>query len=410
MRTESYRQTSLDAILEKRAIETHFQPVVSMRKKSVIGVEALSRGLDPLTAAVIMPQVLFSLAAASGRVVDLDRLCREKALENFKHIRTTEDSLLLFLNLDASIIDKGVVGSGHLIQSVEKMGLSPSSVVIEIIESRVDDIQALKTFIAAYRKYGFLIALDDIGNGHSNLDRIFHVRPDIIKIDRCLVAEIDKDYYKQEVFKSLVGLAKKIGSLVVVEGVETKEEALACLEFGADMLQGYYFAKPQPLPNVLQKGIGEKINLIVADYMNARIEHINAKLVKKQRYDNVLESVVRELSKLQPAHLEMKLRELAEEHDCLQSFYILDMAGLQITDTIETPSETDEKRHGIFQAAFNGVDQSLKDYYVFICAGLDRHITEVYRSLANGKLCVTGSIVFKDCTDNRYILCVDFNP
>lgn len=410
MRKVCQQQSRLDAILEKQAIQTLFQPVVSMRKRAVVGFEALSRGIDPATNKIIMPCELFAAAAISSQVVELDRLCREKALTNFRQILDVDDQALLFLNLDTSIIDKGVVGSGHLIQAAERMGLRPSSVVIEVIESRVDDIQALKTFISTYKGYGFLIALDDIGNGYSNLDRIFHVRPDIIKIDRCLVASIDQDYYKQELFKALVGLAKRIGALVVAEGVETKAEAAVCLEFGADMMQGYYFARPKPLPEALQESTDRKVELVVADYMKAKVDKIKTESFKNKTYEDILTAAVEELSNTQPKYLKRKLREMAKKYISLQSFYVLDMAGIQLTDTIETPSEADKRQHGIFQAAFKSADQSLKDYYIYIRAGLTRHITEPYMSLANGKLCVTGSAIFKDRLDNSYILCIDFNP
>lgn len=97
----------------------------------------------------------------------------------------------------------------------------------------------LKMFLCTYKEYGFLIALDDVGTGHSNLDRISLVKPDILKIDRSIIDNIDQRYHNQEVFKSLVNLSKRIGTMVVTEGVERKEEAILAFELGADMLQGY---------------------------------------------------------------------------------------------------------------------------------------------------------------------------
>jgi len=116
------------------------------------------------------------------------------------------------------------VGSGHLLKQVRQFNLNPNNVAIEIIESRVNDTGALNEFISRHREYGFLFALDDIGSGYSNLDRITITEPDLLKIDRSLISQIDINYHKQEVLKSLVNLARRIGALVVAEGVEREED------------------------------------------------------------------------------------------------------------------------------------------------------------------------------------------
>ena len=81
------------------------------------------------------------------------------------------------------------------------MGLKPENIAIEIIESDVEDLKELQRFVQLYRSYGFLIALDDVGAGHSNLNRIPLIKPDILKIDRFLVQNIQDDFYKQEVLE-----------------------------------------------------------------------------------------------------------------------------------------------------------------------------------------------------------------
>ena len=71
------------------------------------------------------------------------------------------------------------------------------------------------------------------------------MRPDVIKIDRSLITGVDGDFYKQETFKSLVSLRRRIGALVVAEGIETEAEAVTALELGADLLQGFFLGRPQ---------------------------------------------------------------------------------------------------------------------------------------------------------------------
>jgi EAL domain-containing protein (putative c-di-GMP-specific phosphodiesterase class I) len=104
----------------------------------------------------------------------------------------------------------------------------------------------LRDFVEGHRDAGYLVALDDIGKGHSNLDRIFLLKPDIIKVDRSIVTKIESNYHQQEVFKSMVQLARRIGALVVAEGVETRDEALHCVECGAICCRGTSSLNPSP--------------------------------------------------------------------------------------------------------------------------------------------------------------------
>jgi len=160
----------LESIVEQRAIEVHYQPVVSIRKKTVIGLEGLSRGV--IKNELIDPLTLFKKASKEKLNVQLDRICREKVAEGFKDIYKRNKDLLLFMNIDVSTMTNETVGSGFLINLVNEYDIKPESVVLEFVESKVSDVDALRRFVESYRSYGFLIALDDVGSGHSNLDRI----------------------------------------------------------------------------------------------------------------------------------------------------------------------------------------------------------------------------------------------
>lgn len=134
-------------LMRSGAITAHFQPLVSIKKRSIVGLEALARSTNPLNGERIPPDTLFRKASSEGMVLELDRCCRQKAFENFRSLRARNTDLLLFLNFDTSIIDQGVVGSNYLLHQVERMGLAPNTVAIEIIESRVQDQRALQRFV-----------------------------------------------------------------------------------------------------------------------------------------------------------------------------------------------------------------------------------------------------------------------
>lgn len=406
--TVTNESINLELLLKHRAIQTHFQPIVSIRKQTVIGLEALSRGVSPSNE-LIMPQPLFAIADAKEKSVELDRLCREKALENYKKISGQDHDHFLFLNLNTSILNEEVVSSGHLIKAVTQLGLKPSSIVIEIIESKVHDVESLTRFIKLHKQYGFLIALDDMGSDSSNLDRILQVHPDIIKIDRGLVTEINNDYYKQELFRSLVLVAKKTGALVIAEGVETHNEAVTSLELGADFLQGYYIAYPAPFTNQVTSVNAKTMRLLSSSYRSCMVEKIRNIALQRTFYEHILEELTKKLACVCPENFEIKLKEIAKDQACVQCYYILDMNGKQLTETVKASLDNQENRHGMFHPDCRGTDQSLKDYYLYIHSGFKKYISETYISLANGQPCLTGSILFQTANGNPYILCIDFS-
>jgi len=189
-------------LIEKESIITFFQPIVSVTKHRIMGFEALTRGVHPETDAVIPPVQLFHLAGQEDVRLELDRLCRRKALERFAEIRQNDPSWFVSINFDTSLLDKGVGGSGHIYKTAVKYGIDPSQVIIEVVESQVNDLASLKRFVDYNRERGFLIALDDFGAGHSNMQRISIIKPNILKVDRSILNNLDKEYYKQEILRS----------------------------------------------------------------------------------------------------------------------------------------------------------------------------------------------------------------
>ena len=397
------------SIIDNRYIDTHFQPIVSIRKKMTIGIEALSRGWNTVTGEIVLPQTLFSQAARADLTVELDRLCRNTALDNYKQVLRQNPGLLLFLNLDTSIIDRGVVGSKHLINKVKQLDLDPENIVIEFIESRMNDTRSLKRFIDTYKGYGFMVALDDLGLGHSNLDRILHIKPDIIKLDRGLVKDIDQDYYKQEICKCIVNMARKIGALVIAEGVETMGEVITSMELGIDMLQGFYFAKPQKLTDVTLCCLKDEIGRAASVFKDMKAQKT---FLEKRQCDfcfTAIEEVVNELRMINSNDFDMKLAELILEYPMFEYLYVLDMLGMQVTDSISglTCAKT---KNRMFQSDRRGTDQSLKEYCIHIQAGFERYTTDPYMSLATGDLCITNSVAFSNPDGAKFILCSDINP
>ena len=90
----------------------------------------------------------------------------------------------------------------------------------------------------------FRVALDDFGTGYSGLSRLANLRPDIIKLDRALVTDCDRDGVRLEILRSMVSMGHRIGVKVVAEGIERPGEVEALRSVGVRFMQGYFFARP----------------------------------------------------------------------------------------------------------------------------------------------------------------------
>lgn len=396
-------------IVADKNLNIGFQPVVSVIQKSVIGLEAVFLGADE-NGKNVPAAKLFKLAEKEGISIELDRLYREKAIEKFQNVCKENKELLLFINININIIDK-YIGSGIIMNQIAESNISAKNVVLEIVEEKIENVESLKQFIYLYRSKGFLISLKNLGAGFVNMDKISYVEPDIVKINKAITKGIELDYYKQEIFKSLVNLSKKIGALVVCEEIETEQEAMIIMELGADMLEGEYFRNNK---DVNAESIGEVkkfINETALKYKDYMQEEIHAREDIHKSYDNIISKVLEKLSKSKESDFSKIIDDAIDKHSELECAYILDKSGVQIGNTSTKCINMREQRALIFQPAKNGTDHSLKKYYYYLKSmSLEKYVTEPYISLATGNLCITISATFKNMDNSEYILCIDFNP
>jgi EAL domain-containing protein (putative c-di-GMP-specific phosphodiesterase class I) len=153
----------------------------------------------------------------------------------------------VFINLHPSdLIDE------HLYAADSPLTLVAPRIVLEITErASLDEIPDVQARIAALRRLGFRIAVDDVGAGYAGLTSIACLEPEIMKIDMGLVRDIDVSATKQKLVGAMASLCVEMNVMVIAEGVETKLERDALRRVGCDVMQGYFFAKPdKPFPDV----------------------------------------------------------------------------------------------------------------------------------------------------------------
>lgn len=224
-------------------LSSAFQPIISLNHRRVVGQEALLRTHDK-SGNSIAPLALLNATEGTEQIIELDRLCR--LLHGFNYARHPVGNEWLFLNITPQVISHGYRYGSFFAQLLQDSALSPSQVVVEVLEGQVSDEVHLSESIDYYRQIGCLIAIDDFGAGHSNIDRVLRLEPEIVKLDRSLITNTTPK--ARRVLANLVALLHEAGCLVVLEGIETLEQSLIAYDVDADLVQGYFFSAPAAAP------------------------------------------------------------------------------------------------------------------------------------------------------------------
>jgi EAL domain-containing protein (putative c-di-GMP-specific phosphodiesterase class I) len=239
--------TPLTDILAQRRIETWFQPVFRASDMHVWGYECLVRART-LSGDLISPADLLAWARQEQLIYLFDRVCRETHLRNCGRIAAPDDCKFLINFLPTAIYRPDYCLRSSL-SAANDSGIHPSRVVFEVVETeKIEDREHLRSILEFYRKYGFQVALDDVGSGYAGLALLGDVNPDLIKIDRVLVAQAVQSPLHRSICEFLVRLGRENHRLVLAEGVETEEEHAVMTQLGVDLLQGFLFGRPGPLP------------------------------------------------------------------------------------------------------------------------------------------------------------------
>ena len=234
------RQTRhrIETLIANRMLTTAFQPIVDLAGGEVLGVEALTRFI---TEPDVGPDRCFAAAASVGLGTDLELLALQTALASAIDLPGH-----LYVSLNVSPATCLTSGFADL---MTVSPLDPARIVLELTEhSRVDDYFPLIAVLRSLRARGVRIAVDDAGAGFASLQHILQVRPDVIKLDRCIISGIDGDHTRQALAGAVVAFARHIEARVVAEGIETEGESRTAREIGIVDGQGYLFGRPSVAP------------------------------------------------------------------------------------------------------------------------------------------------------------------
>lgn len=395
-----YRGGRLVAREDGFELRTVLQPVFSVRHQRPVGCEALIRGRDDEGREVPAWRVL-ERGTAAGEV-EMNRLCAALHVRNFTAIAGRPS--WLFLNISASEFNLGTWGDRFFSELLASSGLPPSQVVVEIVESPVSSDVDLGAVIDELRRLGVLVALDDFGAGHSNFERIWQLKPDIVKLDRSFIALADRNRAIYRSLPSIVDILHQQGCLVVAEGIETERQALSAMNAGVDLVQGHYFARTFEVSGRffhhridwarLQDGLHDTLGSGTLVTRQNLIAHL-------ARMYGVVEQY-RELGGF--GDRVQRLFELSGVIRC----YAIDGSGLQTSENVESPrlSTTKDPRLAPMAAA-EGASWYSRPYFrrAKQYPG-EIQISREYLSCADAAMCITLSVLV-DTPRGQTVLCCD---
>jgi EAL domain-containing protein (putative c-di-GMP-specific phosphodiesterase class I) len=225
-------------------IISYFQPITNNKTMEVEKYESLVRLIDD-DGKVLSPYFFLDIAKESGYYSKITNIVLTNSFKAL--MQTTKE---ISMNLSAIDIENPHIRSKIMIL-LEQHKDDTHRVVFELLEDeKVKDFQVVKDFITHAKSYGVKIAIDDFGAGVSNFERLLDYQPDILKIDACLIKNIDQDKYSKDVVETIQLFAWKQDIKTVAEFVETPEILKTVKDIGINYTQGYLLGRPDRLENL----------------------------------------------------------------------------------------------------------------------------------------------------------------
>lgn len=397
----------LEAVLNDRAVVTHFQAIVSIKKHALVGLEALSRGRSQ-GAGLIDPQPLFHEAIDQGRSDELCAICREQALQEFASLQQRPAGLMLFLNLEADQLTAGRFSASAFLRQAQSVGLRAQDIALELSAPLASRTPGLRAVIETLQGFGFTVALEDVSASGSDQDLLPLLKPDIIKADQGLLHSLTQSPVRQEQLRGLFSLGHRLGALCVAEAVETEEQSALCLELGADLLQGHLYSRATAPAQLNLPIIQSAVDRSASRHKAMLAGRSQTRKRETIRHMEILGRLLKALEGEAPDRLESVLSSFVNAIASLECLYVMDAHGRQITPTVIWQHQASGPKSSLFAPAMQGADHGLKDYFLGLqLSDRDRFVSDPYVSLASGNVCRTLAARFSDANGDEAVLCVD---
>ena len=243
------RETDLRKAIHRQEFVNHYQPIVSLKTRSLVGFESLIRWNHPQLG-LIYPDSFISIAEETGLIIPITRLLLQEACRDLKSWQSRiQDQQKLTMNINISSKHFLLPSLLNDIKEVlDSIGLPPDHLKLEITETALmEDVEETVRHVNRLRDYGLEIVIDDFGTGYSSLSYLQRLPIDTLKVDRSFVSRIQNaPDGNRNIVEAVISLAHRLDMLVVAEGVENLEQHTILLNMGCQFGQGYLFSKPLP--------------------------------------------------------------------------------------------------------------------------------------------------------------------
>ena len=225
-------------------ISMAFQPIINLSTGTIFAHEALVRGAAGESAGSVLGRL------NKEGMYPFDQACRITALEWAAKLQVPA---MVSINFMPNAVYKPETCIRATLEAAKRFNFPLERIIFEVTEQeQVLDIDHLTNILRAYRKQGFMTAIDDFGAGYAGLNLLADFQPDLIKLDMHLIRDIDKDSVRQILVEATLMMCRNLNIRVIAEGIETVGELHALRDMGVELFQGYLLAKPgfESLPEV----------------------------------------------------------------------------------------------------------------------------------------------------------------
>ncbi|MDE1158103.1 MAG: EAL domain-containing protein [Neorhizobium sp.] len=249
-------ENDIELALAARWFEAHFQPIVDMASGRTTGFEALMRLRHPRKG-LLSPAAIIAVAEENGTIGAIGNLVLEGALDNLQRLSALPGMSNVYVAVNFSPVQFEPSLPLRLASLMDRRGIHPARLVIEITEAvLMHDNPQIRTILNQLHDCGFRIALDDFGTGYSSLSYLSRFPVDIVKIDQSFTRSLaepgsEVGHRSRMLIEGIAAISHKMNAKVVAEGVETEEQRRLLGEIGIDFAQGYHFARPQAISDLL---------------------------------------------------------------------------------------------------------------------------------------------------------------
>ena len=245
-------ENQLRRALARNEFQLYYQAQVDIRRRKVVGVEALVRWVHP-EKGLVSPLSFIPLAEETGLIVPIGQwILRTACAQNQIWQKAGFAPVRMTVNI-SRIQFRGKNFVENVVRTLADIGLDPQHLELELTESAVmENVEATLATLHALKERGIQLAIDDFGTGYSSLSYLKRFPIHTLKIDRSFVKDLDRDPNAAAIGKSIIGLAHNLSLQVLAEGVETEQQMEFLQKCGCDHMQGYLFHMPEPAERLTQ--------------------------------------------------------------------------------------------------------------------------------------------------------------